>query len=129
MRLILSVAFVFATLGAPATAFDGSDLLQMCEQPELSHQRGVCNGFVLGVSSGIELGSLKAGYAAGLPEDQWDSMKRYGQTVAGYCEPEAVKNGQLIDVVVKFLKESPEHRHENAAILVAMAFTSAFPCP
>lgn len=89
----------------------------------------MCNGFILGVSSGIELGSLKAGYAAGLPKDDWEPIKRYGQIVAGYCEPERVETKQIVDVVTKFLRQNPEHRHQNAAVVVAMAFTSAFPCP
>lgn len=118
-----------AAYPAPSLAFDGNALLRMCEKPPLSHERGVCNGFIIGASSGIELASLKAGDAAGLPESDWEAFRRYGQLVAGYCEPERVENGQLVDVVTKFLRDHPEHRHENAAITVAMAFISAFPCP
>ncbi len=44
------------------------------------------------------------------------------------CIPENVTNGQVSDVVIKYLRDHPEERHILAAILVVKAMAEAFPC-
>lgn len=45
-----------------------------------------------------------------------------------FCTPDNVTNGQMEDIVVKYLKDHPDERHMLAAILVVKAMTKAFPC-
>ncbi len=41
---------------------------------------------------------------------------------------DGVTNGQVRDVVVKYLKDHPEERHFLASILAVKALSKAFPC-
>ena len=45
-----------------------------------------------------------------------------------FCPDPSMENGQIVDVVVKYLKDHPENRHSDAAILVAVALMKTFPC-
>ena len=44
------------------------------------------------------------------------------------CYPEGVENGQLIRLVLKYIRDHPEQAHEPAAVLVVKAELNAFPC-
>ncbi|MCE8526931.1 hypothetical protein KBY23_16765 [Ruegeria pomeroyi] len=39
-----------------------------------------------------------------------------------------VENGQVLDIVVRYLSETPETRHESARTLIQSALASSFPC-
>ena len=45
-----------------------------------------------------------------------------------YCLPVGVTNGQMQDVVAKYLTENPEVRHLGAAYLVRQALHEVWPC-
>lgn len=47
---------------------------------------------------------------------------------APFCLPPTVNYAQTIDVVGKYLEETPAQRHLAAALLVAAALKNAFPC-
>jgi hypothetical protein len=110
-RLLLPAALVTAFLStATASAGDdfktGNELLEACQSSD-SFDRGVCFGFVEGVSDAMNEG------------------------VAGWrrCLPAPVVIKQVSDVAVNFLARHPEWRHRSAATLVAEALKEAFPCP
>ena len=46
-----------------------------------------------------------------------------------FCLPERATQGQLRDVVVKYLDEHPAERHQRGDGLVLTAIKMAFPCP
>lgn len=39
-----------------------------------------------------------------------------------FCPPSGIQNGQLFDMVIKYLDENPDKRHEQGQILVHNAF-------
>jgi hypothetical protein len=87
----------------------GNTLLENSES-EIPFQRGGCIGYIMGVSDRISINSV--------------AYKDRPQV----CMPDEATNGQIKDVVVNHLKEAPEHRHMNAAILVFESLAKAFPC-
>jgi hypothetical protein len=44
------------------------------------------------------------------------------------CIPSQVNNGQLVDIVKKYLEQNPESRHEYRGVLVIRALSKAYPC-
>jgi Ssp1 endopeptidase immunity protein Rap1a len=73
-----------------------------------SFNRGVCGGYVEGISDALGADNSINGYTA--------------------CFPENVKERQTIEVVIQFLVANPATRHRDAAGLVAHALAEAFPC-
>jgi hypothetical protein len=45
-----------------------------------------------------------------------------------FCIPTHATQGQLSDIVSKWLEQNPERRHYSASSLIALAFQEAFPC-
>jgi hypothetical protein len=45
------------------------------------------------------------------------------------CMPDNLTDGQLRDLVIKYLRDNPAIRHNSAANLVIFALKGAFPCP
>jgi hypothetical protein len=46
-----------------------------------------------------------------------------------YCQPNGVTFGQQREIFLKYLRDNPEHLHENAAGLLYYSQIAAFPCP
>jgi hypothetical protein len=88
-----------------ARFFDGNMLLSMCEDTNDVAAQGACNGYVAATSDAFTLADTKT-------------------TI---CLPDVTLK-QEKDVVVKFLRDHPEHRHEGASKLIYLALESAFPC-
>jgi hypothetical protein len=44
------------------------------------------------------------------------------------CIPPNVPQGQVRDIVIKYLADKPEERHVRAASVVVAALSAAFPC-
>jgi hypothetical protein len=76
-----------------------------------------CIGYVSGFVSGVEFG-------AGFVEDQAGKKVR-----KPFCRPEEVENGQLIRVVLKYIRDNPEKAHQPTSWLLMDAFGKAYPCP
>ncbi len=113
MKFFLSALFLLL-VSASANAqrvstTTGNDLLESCESKG-NFEQAFCLGYITGVTD-IE----------GLDSAVYPERRRS-------CVPENVTNGQARDVVVKYLKDHPEERHLQAAILVAKAMGQAFPC-
>lgn len=81
---------------------DGNALFNACSNDGGYYKEGQCLGYVTGVFDSFE-----------------------GVYV---CAPEHVTAGQAKDIVVKYLTEHPEKRHEPAAFLVGSALNDVFPC-
>jgi Ssp1 endopeptidase immunity protein Rap1a len=87
----------------------GNELLESCEAKG-SFKEAFCLGYITGVT---DLDQMNASV---FPEHRRS------------CVPENVTNGQIRDVIVRYLTDHPEERHMLAAILVAEAMGKAFPC-
>jgi 2-methylcitrate dehydratase PrpD len=87
----------------------GNKLLEECEATEPFRQ-AFCLGYIMGVTD-----------VDGMDGAAFPERRRT-------CVPEDVTNGQLLDILVKYLKNHPEERHYSAAVLAIKAITKAFPC-
>lgn len=132
MKIIVLVCSLL-TLAVPSAAKepwdwhgDGNSLLNFCNYElqlydgvEISAadqvKAGFCTGFITGV------GDLNTT----LNEIQKDKNAGF---VGSPCMPTGVTTGQVVRVVVKFLKDNPENLHMPAAALTIGAIRKAFPC-
>jgi len=105
---IMNLALVgVLALPRPAAALDGNELLDRCTHED----------------EAVELWCM--GYASG-----WhgrNAIRAKGDSNP-ICFPEA-RASQFKDVLVKYLKNHPETRHQHAVLLTFKAFKEAFPCP
>ena len=106
LGFVVSAALVLAPHGAQSDVFEsGNGLLEGC-----SRDPSWCLGYIVGVA---------------------DAMLANGGTFLGWrvCFPASVVQGELQDVVIKYLQTWPERRDYGASGLVAHALSEAFPCP
>ena len=103
------------TWAADDSPFSGNELLSYCDG-DVAHL-GFCLGYTLGISQGYIWGHGFAVRTLGQPDPG-----------AMICKPPEVTNGQLKDVVVKYLRANPAERHERADKLVLFALIKAWPC-
>jgi len=102
---------------AEERTYTGNELLNNCNNviagvEGRSHDMfvgGYCLGYVDGIDDALNI----------LPIENFDR---------GYCRPKNVTAGQLVRVVVKYLKNHPEKLHENQFLLTLSALLNAFPC-
>jgi len=104
--LLLASTSVHAQRVSPLT---GNDLLKWCESTD-DIDRAFCLGYIIGVTD------LDGADGSMFPERRRS------------CVAEGANNGQVRDVVVKYLKDRPEERHILAAILIVKAMVQTFPC-
>ncbi len=121
MKILMVLCVLFITGNAHA---DGNKLLEYC-QVTLNQidtrippsdfvtalNSGRCLGFVKGVRSTMQI----------LLSDEYHTRHRV-------CFPTNSNDGQIIRVVVKYLKDNPERLHENETLLAMTAIQSAFRC-
>ena len=61
--------------------------------------------------------------------------RSYAEAVTGrklrekYCIPGDVENGQLVRVVLKYIRSHPEDAQKPAPVLIIEALQKAYPCP
>jgi hypothetical protein len=106
-----------------ASIEDGNSLAEFCKESpkptnglEMLHW-GMCAGYIVGIKDAEN--TTKLSLKAAKMEDK--------RTLT-FCIDQRVTNGQLIDVVNKFLKDHPELLHLSAAMLVHGALAHSFPC-
>lgn len=100
----------FITGAADAGGFvDGNKLYEWCQgfTPQTSVPR---DGYRFSSCEAYVLGSADVPYTR------------------GFCLDDRVTSTQIVDVVVAFLRDHPGGRHHLAAIVVAQALATAFPC-
>jgi hypothetical protein len=91
---------------------NGNELLALCDRPD-TFARMTCLAWITGVESGLAAASVND-EAAGRPRL--------------VCPPDRVTNGQIQDIVLVFLRQHPEVRHEDASLLSMTALRLGFPC-
>lgn len=110
---------LIGVLGSNKAMADGSELLTQCQHAikaaEMEKvydpfQAGMCMGMVQGVQSTVYF----------LSDDLTNESK--------FCIPEKAKIGQLVRVVVKYLKENPKFLNEGETGLIWLALRGAYPC-
>jgi hypothetical protein len=128
----VAVVLVWMTASVgPCRALDGNELLHTCadglrgiDQASRSinaqqvMSAGWCTGYILGVQDGYVRRLI-------------DTHTGVAELVAfGICHPpEGVAHEQSLRIVVKHLREHPQHLHLSGELLVIEAMRAAFPCP
>jgi len=104
--MVLALVGVLASPRPAAANFTGNEMLNHC-MDQSGFGKVLCVGYVIGFKSRDEI-----------------SMKGQKKFI---CWPVA-PIGQFQDVLVKYLRNNPEHRHNQITPLAWRAFTKAFPC-
>lgn len=126
VRMTLIALTATIPVCAHTADYTGNDMLRDCESDN-SFSRGVCMGYLDGVTDGV----IKA------EADQYlMAFMDAGQTGArppelghgAFCIPKGVTLGQLKQVVIKHLRDYPQFTHLNAGNLAVAAMGIAFPC-
>jgi hypothetical protein len=112
MRMIIAALVIAFGVsgGVKAGRFDGNTLQEWCTSSD-RWGMGACRGYI-----------------AGARDMLLDWKNNITENWSVVCEPEGVTAGQAAAVVIKWLNEHPEKRHEGAQMLVFMALNEAFPC-
>jgi hypothetical protein len=63
-----------------------------------------------------------------LAEVEWAHAITGKEPPPPYCRPEHVENGQLVRIVLKYIRNHPETAQKPTAALVVEALLEAFPC-
>jgi Rap1a immunity proteins len=112
MRRALIVAAFLAVASHHAHAGygyeNGNNLLMLCTDGTNLFSQGMCLGYFQGVID--EVITVQAA------------------NNSGPCVPTDVTGRQLVDVVLKYLREHPETRNQSAALLATLATIEAWPC-
>jgi Rap1a immunity proteins len=100
-------SLVIAATTASAGFDDGNALFERCktytsDRATEPFNDGVCAGYIVGATDALDRGSL-------------------------LCLPDVTK-GQIIDVVILWLRDHPEKRHLGASSLIGAALKEKFPC-
>jgi hypothetical protein len=90
----------------PTDPIDGNRLIQLCTSDDL----GYCAAYVRGAADVVRF---------------WQYVQ---PDVMTGCIPAQADAKQIIDVVLKFIRESPQDRHNAGAVIIAMAAVNAWPC-
>jgi Rap1a immunity proteins len=103
--------------------FTGNDVHSLCQ-----FNRSSAQSYTAGVwdhSARTVYGlNLQRGYSAMV-----DAAVSYEKDfLVGYCEPPRVTAGQVTDVFCAYLRDKPEKRNVNAALLFMEAMQTAWPC-
>jgi hypothetical protein len=102
-RSILACTLLASTW---AHAVNGNLLHEYCSSDKDSfYRRAYCDGYAVGVT---ELANASSGKA--------------------FCIPSEVTQGQVTDIVKRYLNAHPEQRHLDAWVLVLYALRESFPC-
>jgi hypothetical protein len=98
-----------SVIDKPQQQFTQIDFLEM----------GMCEGFMLGLKDGVGLSF------SFMKKDDSGSMEDMG-----ICFPagDTADLGQIIRIVLKYIRQNPEQAHLPSAALVLMATKAAFPC-
>ncbi len=107
--ILLGLAILVTPHAAYATAFTGNMLLRDCgtvptQDATATYALGNCTGYIWGVADVLEASKL-------------------------YCPTEDSTNGEIVDIVTKYLTDHPETRDRYALRSVMAALSTAFPCP
>lgn len=110
-----------------ATAGDGNELLYQCEiasrlespvqsqnKARVNEYEQLQNGLCIGLIQGVH--QTMTNYASFLPKEQ------------RICVPEGTTNGDMMNLVIKYLKDHPAWLKNSETPLVMAAYLHNFPC-
>jgi hypothetical protein len=112
---------------APLSAEDesflatGNDFLSNCDASG-DLKELVCLGYVRGYISGHISGTMSARYVI----SSWG--RKTTDLPQSFCLPTNFDYKQVVDVVLRFLRDKPNLRHEPLGLLMHHALRTGFPC-
>jgi Rap1a immunity proteins len=86
----------------------GNEFLRRCQTKTIEAVQ--CMGYVRGLADGLIL---------------WKIAR---QDDAPVCIPPQAETQQLLEVAARFIRANPKTRHEEAGMLLGLAFLEAWPC-
>jgi hypothetical protein len=113
MRRMIAAVLVSLAVSGPAWGMDGNKLYSYCSDTS-RFESGVCMGVIVG-----NIDAMKA-ISTYSKSTKW--LRNY------FCLPLNATNGQLVEIVIKYLKGHPETRHTRASDEIYIALQKAFPC-
>ena len=122
MKYAIMVLALVGVLARPAAAIGlttGNQMLSMCKSAPV-----LCVTYAMGWQHAHLFAVMTEGAKKGLKKA--DNIKRTAPT--NICFPKNATYGQSGDVLIKYLQDHPEKRHEPLSGLAALAFIKAFPC-
>jgi hypothetical protein len=110
MKIIIFLfLFSFSTISS-VQAITGNKLIKTCEKYNVEitnvdfQMTAYCTGYITGVVDGMNYIENR------------------------FCVPRKVIYGQIIKVVIKYLKNNPQRLHQDYAPLIYSAVSESFPC-
>jgi hypothetical protein len=130
--IVLAVVQLHALTPDRDISASGNRYVEICSSTEKAPEKwneidflnlGICQGFMTGFNDG-------RGVAIAVLSVKNSSLSNLTDLVAdlGICIPDGVDNGQLIRLVLKYIREHPKEAHEQSATLVYKAEFLAFSC-
>lgn len=104
MRVGIALSLFLLVSPAAASFNNGNKVLEQCQGGTDFHN-GYCLGVVAGLADAISAS--------------------HGQQI---CVPNTATLGQIRDVLIQFLRQYPDIRHQPAGLLAYAALLTAFPC-
>ena len=121
---ILGLAMLGAMVASPAKGWSGNDFIALCGSDP---KRDRCDMYMLGWLGGFRGMNEAMLLAAGATLEQIN-QNALRNPVAKICLPLEVTPGQLVAVLLKYLRDNPGTRHFENRVLIHHAFHKAFPC-
>jgi hypothetical protein len=101
----------------PSTGNAFDRLCSVVEKNKTETQHGVaCIAYVVGLIDGVS------------KETEFVLAVSNKQPPMPFCLSDDVENGQLIRIVLRYIRNHPEEAHLSTAFLVVQALREAFPC-
>jgi Rap1a immunity proteins len=102
----------------------GSAFLRLCSVADKENKTSTDYGQMLGC------GGYVAGFGHGVAYEKKFAEAKTGRKVpAPYCLPDTVEDGQVIHVVLKYIRDNPADANEPTAALIMDALAKSYPCP
>ncbi len=108
-KLMVCALLWFVTDSAQANFLDGDELRARCESRRIDFV-DTCLGYLTGVA------------------DSDDAAPAWRLAKSLFCLPPGITANELRGTLLSYLREHPEGKDLNAAILVGNAFISTYPC-
>ena len=125
-RNVLLIVFALISTPCRAEFVDGNKLLDLCKSTP-----NVASVYVAGVFDYSETVERTFGWVRAIVKDKLDGPEKsvIEDAAKVACVPEKSTDGQLRDIVCKYLVDNPVNRHSSAALQVGEALRKAYPCP
>jgi hypothetical protein len=109
LLLLSPVLTTTASASQWGAADTGNKLYELCRQPEKAiMEKTYCLGYLSGAYDGVAL-------AARISDSK-------------LCVPDTVTLGQIVDAFMKYSRNNPEKRNENAATVLGLSLFAYWPC-